>query len=206
MRGWLDRLGLSYEIDARLVRGLDYYTRTVFELMSNDLGAQDTLLGGGRYDGLIEMLGGPATPGIGFAGGYERLVIVLQENAKRKAEAALQVDRLDLFVAMLGDEGRTFGFELVESLRASGVAVDFDPRGRALRKQMSQADRLRRPLPRRGWRGRSRDPSRTAEGDGFRRRDRSDPQPGGSREDPSPRMPVRLQPLDPRKESPWMSA
>ena len=141
VRGWLDRLGLSYEIDARLVRGLDYYTRTVFELMSNDLGAQDTLLGGGRYDGLIEMLGGPSTPGIGFAGGYERLVIVLQENAKRKAETALQADRLDLFVAMLGDEGRTFGFELVESLRTSGVAVDFDPRGRALRKQMSQADR-----------------------------------------------------------------
>ena len=144
VRGWLDRLGLDYEIDARLVRGLDYYTRTVFELMSKDLGAQDTLLGGGRYDGLLEMLGGPATPGIGFAGGYERLVLVLQENAKRKdaSDGETSQERLDLYVAMLGDEGRQFGVELAQGLRCSGIAVDYDHRGRALRKQMTQANRL----------------------------------------------------------------
>ena len=144
VRGWLDRLGLSYEIDARLVRGLDYYTRTVFELMSKDLGAQDTLLGGGRYDGLVEMLGGPSTPGIGFAGGYERLVLVLQENAKRKGGNAEEKadDRLDLYVAMLGEEGREFGIELAQALRREGIRVEFDHRGRALRKQMSQANRI----------------------------------------------------------------
>jgi len=141
VRTWLDRLGLSYQIDPRLVRGLDYYTRTVFELMSDDLGSQNTLLGGGRYDGLIEMLGGPSTPGIGFAGGYDRLVIVLQENAKRDATLGATADRLDLFVAMLGDDGRSFGISLVERLRAQGISVDFDHRGRALRKQMSLANR-----------------------------------------------------------------
>jgi histidyl-tRNA synthetase len=144
VRGWLDRLGLAYEIDPRLVRGLDYYTRTVFELMSKDLGSQDTLLGGGRYDGLMEMLGGPATPGIGFAGGYERLVLVLQENAKRKNAATEEIEpcRLDLYVAMLGEEGRRFGVELAQGLRRGGIAVDYDHRGRALRKQMTQANRL----------------------------------------------------------------
>jgi histidyl-tRNA synthetase len=80
-------LGLSYELDPRLVRGIDYYTRTVFELCSRELGAQDALLGGGRYDDLVEMLGGPATPGVGFAGGMERLVLVLSQRAPAQDEA-----------------------------------------------------------------------------------------------------------------------
>jgi len=138
VREWLDRLGLAYEIDPRLVRGLDYYTRTVFELMSRDLGAQDTLLGGGRYDGLVEMLGGPSTPGVGFAGGFERLVLILQERGERKTK---ENQRLDLFVVTLGDEGRRYGVTLVERLRNLGVSVDIDHRARALRKQMSLADR-----------------------------------------------------------------
>ncbi len=75
--GYLDALDLAYELDPKLVRGLDYYTRTVFELISRDLGAQDALLGGGRYDGLAEALGGPSIPGVGFAGGMERLILVL---------------------------------------------------------------------------------------------------------------------------------
>ena len=78
VRSLLDLLGLDYQVDSRLVRGIDYYTRTVFELMSKDLGSQDTLLGGGRYDGLVETFGGPSIPGLGFAGGFERLVIILQ--------------------------------------------------------------------------------------------------------------------------------
>jgi histidyl-tRNA synthetase len=138
VRGWLDTLGLAYAIDPRLVRGLDYYTRTVFELMSSDLGAQDTLLGGGRYDGLIEMLGGPSTPGIGFAGGFERLVLVLQQ----RRPDALKRERLDLFLATLGAEGRRAGLRLAEALRKQGISVDLDHRGRGLRKQLTQANQL----------------------------------------------------------------
>jgi histidyl-tRNA synthetase len=138
VKRWLELLGLDYDIDPRLVRGLDYYTRTVFELMSADLGAQDTLLGGGRYDGLIEALGGPPTPGIGFAGGFERLVLVLQQ----RRPDALQRDRLDLFLAILGDEARRAGLTLAEALRRRGVSVDLDHRGRGLRKQLNLANQL----------------------------------------------------------------
>jgi len=137
VREMLDRLGLSYEIDPHLVRGLDYYTRTVFELVSTDLGAQDSLLGGGRYDGLIESLGGPKTPGVGFAGGTERLVLVLQERKQTIAPV-----RVDLFVASIGDGGRQLAFELTEQLRRAGLAVELDHRGRALRKQLALATQL----------------------------------------------------------------
>jgi len=139
VRGWLDRLELAYDIDPRLVRGLDYYTRTVFELMSSDLGSQDTLIGGGRYDGLIEMLGGPPTPGIGFAGGFERLVLVLQQ----RQPDAIESERLDLFIATLGEKGRHTGVKLATDLRALGISVDVDHRARGLRKQLGQANDLK---------------------------------------------------------------
>lgn len=139
VQGWLERLGLAYDIDARLVRGLDYYTRTVFELVSADLGAQDTLIGGGRYDGLVELLGGPPTPGIGFAGGFERLVMVLQERRPN----IVRIERLDLYVAALGEEGRRAGLSLVSELRNFGITADVDHRARALRKQLTQANQLR---------------------------------------------------------------
>jgi len=138
VRRILEDQGLPYEIDRRLVRGLDYYTRTVFELISEDLGAQDALLGGGRYDDLAEMLGGPATPGIGFAGGMERLILILKEQADTGADRR----RLDLFFATLGEAGRTFALKLAKALRARGISVDLDYRIRALRKQMSYADEL----------------------------------------------------------------
>jgi len=137
VRNQLDRLGLAYEITPHLVRGLDYYTRTVFELLSADLGAQDSLLGGGRYDGLIETLGGPATPGVGFAGGTERLVLVLQERG-----GALEEDRVDLFLASVGDEGRRRVLDLAERLRRAGCSVEIDHRGRGLRKQLAMANQL----------------------------------------------------------------
>jgi histidyl-tRNA synthetase len=138
VRSLLDLLGLSYEIDARLVRGIDYYTRTVFELMSRDLGSQDTLLGGGRYDGLVETFGGPPTPGLGFAGGFERLVMILQE---RGAVVPAQ-ETLDLFVASLGHQGRRLAFALAEGLRRSGLSADIDHRDRGLRKQLALANQL----------------------------------------------------------------
>ena len=133
----LEQLGLSYEIDPHLVRGLDYYTRTVFELISDDLGAQDSLLGGGRYDGLVEALGGPPTPGVGFAGGTDRLIMVLEERGKE-----VEPDRLDLFLASIGESGRRVAFELAERLRRAGLSVELDHRDRGLRKQLSEANRL----------------------------------------------------------------
>jgi len=138
VRTLLDRLELAYEIDPRLVRGLDYYTLTVFELVSEELGAQDSLLGGGRYDGLVETLGGPSTPGIGFAGGIDRLALILQE---REAGESAGAD-LDLYLAALGDEGRAFALQLADGLRRRGVCVDLDHRNRKFSKQMSEANRL----------------------------------------------------------------
>ncbi len=138
VRSLLDALHLDYVIDSRLVRGIDYYTRTVFELMSKDLGSQDTLLGGGRYDGLVETFGGPPIPGLGFAGGLERLVIILQQAQGAKLEDA----RLDLFLAALGDNGKQFSFALAQQLRQRGLSVDIDHRGRALRKQLALANAL----------------------------------------------------------------
>ena len=137
VKNLLDQLGLDYVIDPHLVRGLDYYTRTVFELVSTDLGAQDSLLGGGRYDGLIESVGGPKTPGVGFAGGTERLVMVLKERTE-----AVEPERVDLFIASLGDEGRLHAIKLTEALRRAGLAAEMDHRGRALRKQMALANSI----------------------------------------------------------------
>jgi histidyl-tRNA synthetase len=133
----LDQLGLDYVVDPHLVRGLDYYTRTVFELVSKDLGAQDALLGGGRYDDLVKMIGGPDTPGVGFAGGMERLILVLKEREEQVME-----HRIDLFLVTLGDAGRTLALDLSNGLRQHGLSVDLDYRGRAFRKQMTQANKL----------------------------------------------------------------
>jgi histidyl-tRNA synthetase len=122
----LDAEGIPYRIEPRLVRGLDYYTRTVFEVTSSGLGAQDALLGGGRYDRLVSDLGGPKTAGIGFAIGEDRLVDVLpaafREEASR-ASAAVALVPLDR-----SDRGAALG--LARSLRAAGVAVDLDPAGK----------------------------------------------------------------------------
>ena len=138
VRAYLDALSLAYEIDARLVRGLDYYTRTVFELVSVDLGAQNSLLGGGRYDDLIEMLGGPSTPGVGFAAGMDRLVLVLQEQTTANGETR----PLDLFFVTLGEAGHAFAVDLAHAVRREGIAVDLDYRERSLRKQMEYANQI----------------------------------------------------------------
>ena len=110
----------------------------MFELISKDLGAQDALLGGGRYDGLVQLLGGPATPGVGFAGGMERLILVLQKKNKSFGREK----RLDLFLAALGEEGRLLALTLAQSLRSQGISVDLDYRGRSLRKQLGYADQI----------------------------------------------------------------
>ena len=130
VRALLDSAGLDYEIDPTLVRGLDYYTRTVFEFESERLGAQAALGGGGRYDGLIEELGGPPTPGVGFAAGIERMVLAAGE--------AEQDHGIDVFVAGTGLDA----FMLVGQLRSSGLRAQMEQAGRSLKGQLKQADRL----------------------------------------------------------------
>jgi histidyl-tRNA synthetase len=130
VRELLDGAGLEYEIDPTLVRGLDYYTRTVFEVESERLGAQAALGGGGRYDGLIEELGGPPTPGVGWAAGVERILLA--------AGAAEHADGIDVFVAGTGRDA----FELVRQLRGRGLRAQMEQAGRSLKGQLKQADRL----------------------------------------------------------------
>jgi histidyl-tRNA synthetase len=139
IRKHLDRLELSYTIDSRLVRGFDYYTRTVFELVSTDLGAQDALLGGGRYDGLVETLGGPAVPAVGFACGMERLILILQE---RQAQIDT-ITRPDLFIATLGDDSRPLAITLAQQLRRRDISLDIDYCSRSLRKQLTYANQIK---------------------------------------------------------------
>ncbi|MCR4391877.1 MAG: histidine--tRNA ligase [Candidatus Acetothermia bacterium] len=141
VREHLDALALRYELDHTLVRGFDYYTRTVFELCSRELGAQDALLGGGRYDDLVELLGGPATPGVGFAGGMERLVLVLQAQRGEEKDATPE---LACCVVPIGDEAQRKAIELLAQLRRAGVSADMEYMGRSLRKAMQVAGRRAR--------------------------------------------------------------
>jgi len=133
----LDQLGVQYRLNKFMVRGLDYYTRTTFEFITGDLGAQAAVGAGGRYDGLVEQLGGPQTPGIGFALGMERLVLLLQQQ-----EAKLPASGVDLFMAGLGAPATHYGFALAHALRATGLRVAMDLEGRSLKSQMKQAGKL----------------------------------------------------------------
>lgn len=122
-----------------MVRGLDYYTRTTFEFIAHNLGAQSAVGAGGRYDGLIENLGGPKLPGIGFAMGIERLILLMQEQSDN--DLGLQ-PKTDVFVAALGDEAAKHSSLLVHTLRKSGLNAAMDYSGRSLKAQMKLAGRL----------------------------------------------------------------
>jgi len=130
----LEAVGVPYVVDERLVRGLDYYTLTVFEAKSAALGAQDTVGGGGRYNGLIEELGGPNLPGIGFGTGIERILLA----ASAPEEGLL----LDVFFVTLVPEARLLGFSLAAALRAEGFSCDLDYADRSAKGQFKQADRM----------------------------------------------------------------
>ncbi|ADU51354.1 histidyl-tRNA synthetase [Thermaerobacter marianensis DSM 12885] len=134
----LAALGIAYRLDSGLVRGLDYYTRTVFEIKYGGLGAQDTVCGGGRYDGLIELLGGPPTPGVGFGMGLERLLLTLEALGRVPGAAR----PLHAFVAVTGQVPRARVLALVQDLRRAGLAVDMDHVGRSLKAQLRAAARL----------------------------------------------------------------
>ena len=128
-------LGIPFEENPRLVRGLDYYTRTAFEVLSSDLGAQSALLGGGRYDGLIKQLGGPEVPGFGWAIGLDRLAMVLQQV---RGQAPFTPPAL---LIPLGDRAATAALKLARSLWDAGVALQLETRGGALKKAMATANR-----------------------------------------------------------------
>lgn len=131
----LDRFHIPYRKNPRLVRGLDYYTRTAFEVVTTQLGAQDAVAGGGRYNGLIKELGGPDLPAIGFAIGEERLAGLLSQQ-----EAAIPQIPL-LYLAILGPEAQNMAFELIQGLRQHGYAADMDFTNRSLKAQMTMANR-----------------------------------------------------------------
>ncbi len=134
VRRLLDRWGTGYRIDPRLVRGLDYYERTVFEVVSGRLGAQNAILGGGRYDGLVEELGGPAIPGFGFAMGMERTILLLPEKR-------IPDERVDVALIALGAEGWEASVELARRLRAAGVAASTPVVERPMGAQLKRADK-----------------------------------------------------------------
>ncbi|GAB4339311.1 MAG: histidine--tRNA ligase [Desulfobulbaceae bacterium] len=137
--GLLDALGVVYSRNHLMVRGLDYYTRTTFEFITRNLGAQAAVGAGGRYDGLIRELGGPDLSGIGFAMGIERLVLLLQQQQE---DTGREMEKIDLFVAALGDRAISHGFSLVHRLRKAGIAAAMDYSRRSLKAQMKQAGRL----------------------------------------------------------------
>ncbi|MEF8725948.1 MAG: histidine--tRNA ligase [Candidatus Bipolaricaulota bacterium] len=137
VKKYLDQLNLSYTMDPNLVRGLDYYTKTVFEVFSSDLGAQDALVGGGRYDGLVELFGGDPTPAVGFAGGIERLVLLLEELEG----VELKKRELDVYLATLDRETKRRGLKLVQRLRNSGFKTEIDYLEKSLQGQLGYADR-----------------------------------------------------------------
>lgn len=131
----LHDLGTPFELNPRMVRGLDYYTRTTFEMVTSRLGAQSAVAAGGRYDGLIKDLGGPALPGIGFAMGVERLVLMRGENR-------VAPGRPQLFLAAIGEEAARRAFALMSQLQRQGVAAEMDYEGKSLKSQMRRASKL----------------------------------------------------------------
>jgi len=133
VREGLEVLEVDYHLNPRLVRGLDYYTRTAFEVVCPQLGAQNAVAGGGRYDDLVELLGGPATPAFGFAVGFERLAMVVRQ------ELAPGIRRPEVFLVLLGEAARRKGLRLLDALRQAGLGCVLDYEGRSLKKQLQRA-------------------------------------------------------------------
>jgi histidyl-tRNA synthetase len=136
VRACLEDLKTAYVINPRMVRGLDYYMRTTFEIITDRLGTQNAVGGGGRYNGLVRDLGGPDIPGIGFAVGMERLILLLQQDRETPGRTP------PIFIALLGEKARRRGFLLAQEVRELGLEVEMDYEGRSLKSQMRRADKL----------------------------------------------------------------
>ena len=138
VKRYLDSAGVEYTINPKIVRGLDYYTKTVFEFVTDCIGAQGTVCGGGRYDGLIEELGGKHMPSLGFAMGLERLLMVMDAQGIEIPED----DKCALYIATMGDDAKVKAFELLRRVRECGLIAETDVVGRGLRAQMKYADKI----------------------------------------------------------------
>ena len=138
VKKYLDVMNIEYTVNPRIVRGLDYYSRTVFEFVSTEIGAQGTVCGGGRYDGLVEELGGPHTPALGFGMGIERLLLLLKAQNIEIPEPS----GCDLYIAPMGDAASLEAMRIVSDLRANGVSAQTDVVGRSLKAQMKFADKI----------------------------------------------------------------
>ena len=138
LEGCLHAMNVQYGIDPHIVRGLDYYTRTVFEIISTHIGSQGTVCGGGRYDGLVEEIGGPPLPGVGFGLGMERLLLVAESQG-----LSIPTPKLcDLYIAGIGEEARLRAFALAFALRNLGFKAECDHVGRSVKSQFKYADKL----------------------------------------------------------------
>ena len=136
VQGFLNELGIAHECSNKLVRGLDYYTRTTFEITSPDVGAQNALCGGGRYDELIEQLGGKSTPAVGFAAGIERIILALGEKQDQTTEKVI------VYIVTASESAQDSLFRLANELRQNGISTSFDTLRRSVKAQMREANRL----------------------------------------------------------------
>ncbi|MBQ6182127.1 MAG: histidine--tRNA ligase [Ruminococcus sp.] len=138
LKKYLTKLGIDYKVNPKIVRGLDYYTKTVFEFVTTEIGAQGTVCGGGRYDGLIEQLGGQHTPALGFGMGIERLLLVMDKQNC----AYLSPRKCDLYLATMGDAALEKAMELAKQLREYGLYAEYDLMGRGIKAQMKYANKI----------------------------------------------------------------
>lgn len=138
LKKYLDNAGIAYTVDPKIVRGLDYYTKTVFEFITTEIGAQGTVCGGGRYDGLIEQLGGQHTPALGFGMGIERLLLVMD---KQNCDY-LSSKKCDIYFATMGDAALEKAMELTRGLREYGYCAEYDLMGRGIKAQMKYANKI----------------------------------------------------------------
>lgn len=138
LKACLTGLGVNYEVDPFIVRGLDYYTKTVFEIISTHIGSQGTVCGGGRYDGLVETVGGPSMPGVGFGMGMERLLMVIESQGVNIPEPP----QMDIYIASMGEAARMKAFNLAMQLRKAGFIADCDHVGRSIKAQFKYADKI----------------------------------------------------------------
>lgn len=134
----LTAMEIPFTVDPGIVRGLDYYTKTAFEFVTTKIGAQGTVCGGGRYDHLIEEVGGPPIPGVGFGLGIERLLLLMEANDAKFPEE----DKLDVFIAVMGDAAKAYGLKLCHQLRAKGLSAEMDTLARNIKNQFKYANRL----------------------------------------------------------------
>lgn len=141
VKEYLNAINIEFNVNPKIVRGLDYYTRTVFEFVSSQIGAQATVCGGGRYDGLVREIGGPDMPSLGFGIGMERLLLLLDRPSTALTE--IEAPRCDVYIASVGEEARKKAFNLVENLRTASITAECDLSNKSLKAQLKYANKIK---------------------------------------------------------------